>query len=140
MIELMPWVIEKPAPATKVNSEAMKAQKNVSFPWPNGWVASAGRLPRVTATNSRISVVVSARECAASDSMAAEPLSTPATALVRAMSRFITPATTTTTRLSPEPSDPFGPPPTVIPPVPTRRLNTRRLQTRRRAAAASPGG
>src|SRR3954447_7215587 len=97
----MPCHTEKPAPSTKVHSEAMKAQKYVSRPKPNGCQSSAGRSPRLSAMNSSTSVIVSARECAASDSIADEWLISPPTSLAIAMPRFATPATTTVPVLSP---------------------------------------
>src|SRR3954452_6142534 len=51
--------------------------------------------------NSSTSVIVSARECAASDSIADEWLISPPTSLAIAMPRFATPATTTVPVLSP---------------------------------------
>ena len=51
--------------------------------------------PRLSATNSSTSVMVSARECAASESIAEEWLIRPPISFAIAMPRFARPATTT---------------------------------------------
>jgi hypothetical protein len=56
--------------------------------------------PRRAATTSSTSLTVSPKEWAASESMADDPLSTPASSFARAMPRLAAPATNTVTRLS----------------------------------------
>jgi len=89
-----------PPPATKVKPAATSTHRNAARPWPKGWRSSAGWAPLRTATNSSTSVVVSAKECADSDSMAAEPLSNPVIALATATPRLANPATTIVRELS----------------------------------------
>lgn len=59
-----------------------------------------GRAPRRNARYSSTSVVVSATECTASESIAADPEITPAMSLATAMARLAAPATTTVATLS----------------------------------------
>ena len=100
MIVRTPWNTANPAPSTRVPVAASRAHRYAALPCPNGWSASAGRDPRRSATKSSTSVSVSAKECAASESTAADPLSTPATALATAMARLARPATMTVPVLS----------------------------------------
>src|SRR5215203_6391309 len=60
-----------------------------------GCRSSGALLPRLRATNSRTSVIVSASECAASESMAEEWLIRPPISFAMAIPRFARPATTT---------------------------------------------
>src|SRR3954466_11647790 len=100
-----PCQMEKPAPSPKVAREARNAQKYVSRPYPNGCLASGGRLPRLSAMNRKTSVTVSATECAASDSIAEEWLIRPPMNLATAIARLASPATITVPVDSPsEPS------------------------------------
>jgi hypothetical protein len=62
---------------------------------------SAGRCDRRSAASSNPSVVVSATECAASASIAADPVSAPATAFITAINALTTRATMTVNVLSP---------------------------------------
>src|SRR5215472_8599179 len=103
MIVCTPWYTAKPAPSTRVPAAASRAHRYAALPCPNGWFSSAGRDPRRSATKSRTSVSVSASECAASDSIAADPLRTPATAFAAAIARLTRPATTTVPVLSGRP-------------------------------------
>jgi hypothetical protein len=98
--------MEKPAPPTNVNNAAISAQTKLSLPCPNGCCSSAGLSPRRSATYRKTSVTVSASEWAASDSIAAEPDSMPATSLAAAITRLATPARITVPTLS---SGPFAP-------------------------------
>src|SRR3954453_22699759 len=100
-----PCQMEKPAPSPRVAREARNAQKYVSRPYPNGCLASGGRLPRLSAMNRKTSVTVSATECAASDSIAEEWLIRPPMNLATAIARLASPATITVPVDSPsEPS------------------------------------
>src|SRR6476619_5172095 len=79
---------------------ASSDQKYRSRPYPNGCRSSATLVLRLTATSSSTWFVVSASECTASESMAADPLSRPAIALAIAMPRLAIIATTTVSVLS----------------------------------------
>src|SRR5262249_57816653 len=61
---------------------ASSDQKKRSLPYPKGCTGSAGRVDRRSAVSSSNSVDVSPAECAASDSSAADPDSSPATSFI----------------------------------------------------------
>lgn len=84
----------------KVAIDASSAQMYRSGPYPSGCASSAGLALRFSAASSITSVTVSATECAASASIALDPLMTPPTALAAAMPRFVTTATRTVPTLS----------------------------------------
>jgi hypothetical protein len=88
---------------TKINTAAMSDQKNRTLPYPNGCRRSAGRSECRSAASNSPSVVVSATECAASASMAADPVNNPATAFITAIAALTVNATTTVRVLSPPP-------------------------------------
>src|SRR2546421_8939622 len=79
---------------------ASSDQKYRSLPCPNGCRRSAGRRDRRSAVSSSTSVTESPTEWAASDSSAADPVSSPASALSTAMPTLTASATRTVPTLS----------------------------------------
>src|SRR5437764_7498761 len=79
---------------------ASNDQKYRSLPCPKGCALSAGRRDRRSAVSSSTSVTESPTECADSDSSAADPVNSPASALRIAMPTLTTSAITTVRRLS----------------------------------------
>ncbi|MCW0415589.1 hypothetical protein NB689_001343 [Xanthomonas sacchari] len=84
----MPSYSDTPAPSANTNRATMKLQKYSSRPWPNGWVASAGRAARRSPYSSNSSLTVSTSECTPSLSIAELPESPAATNLAMAMARL----------------------------------------------------
>src|SRR5438034_809372 len=99
-ISITPWPIENNPPDTKMNTAARNDQKNRSLPYPKGWPSSGGRSPSLMESSRNPWSVVSATECAASASSAADPPSTPAIPLATASVRFAPAATSTVFLLS----------------------------------------
>ena len=95
-----PSYTEKIAPATKMPTAASRDQKNRAFPYPNGWMGSAGRAATLRLASRKTWLMVSATECAASASIELEPLTKPPMSLATAISRFAASATSTVILLS----------------------------------------
>jgi hypothetical protein len=95
-----PCVTETAPPATNSPSAANSAHTYASRPWPDGWARSGGRLDRRSAISRKISLPVSAHECAASATSDADPVSTAAPDFATAITRLAVKATRTVTRLS----------------------------------------
>ncbi len=97
-----PCVTEIAPPATNSPSAANSAHTYASRPWPDGWARSGGRRERRSAISRKISLPVSAHECAASATSDANPVSTAAADFATAISRLAVKATRTVVRLSDE--------------------------------------
>src|SRR5919197_4595540 len=91
---------ENTAPDTKMNTAASSAQKKRSLPCPKGWSSSGGRSPSCSETSRNTWFMVSAREWAASASIAVEPPISPAASLAAAIDRLAANATQMVRRLS----------------------------------------
>ena len=96
----MPSKNENPAPAMKMPNAASSDQKYRSWPCPNGCSSSAGRSASCSDVSRNSWSSVSAAECAASASMALEPLRIPATSLTTPTRTLAAPATMTVRRVS----------------------------------------
>ena len=96
----MPWVIDTAAPATNSPSAANSDQTYASRPKPSGCRSSAGRLDRLLAIIRKISLPVSAQECAASATIEAEPVSAAAQLLATATRKLAPKAISTVSVLS----------------------------------------
>src|SRR6266511_3458485 len=92
--------MEYAAPETRMPTAASRDQKYRSLPYPNGWRRSAGRWERRSAVSKSTSVTESPTEWAASDSSAADPVSSPANAFSTAMPTLAASASRTVRRLS----------------------------------------
>ncbi len=100
MSSWMPCVTDTAAPATNSPRAANSDHTYASRPWPTGCAASGGRRERRWAISRKISLPVSAHECAASATNDADPVTTAATDFATAISTLAPKATRTVVRLS----------------------------------------
>ncbi len=99
----MPCVTDTAAPATNSPPAANSDHTYASRPWPSGCAASGGRRDRRLAISRKISLPVSAHECAASATSDADPVTVAATDFATATSTLAPKATSTVVRLSDAP-------------------------------------
>jgi hypothetical protein len=83
-----PRTIEKAAPERKIISAARNDKKKRSFPCPKGCSASGGRSLNESESFKKTWCKLSATECAASASIALEPVTAPAAPLAAWVVRF----------------------------------------------------
>src|SRR3954451_8176937 len=95
---LTPCQIEKPPPIVNRLTATSSPQKKRALPWPNGCPSSGGRSARLRPNSSSAWLPVSAAECSASASIAADPEINAAANLAIAIAVFANSAASTLRR------------------------------------------